>query len=59
MILLTTAVDADRTGKRYGDRVDPDEQVESVATPTMTGDSALAAAVRWLTLSSGCSKSVR
>lgn len=56
MILLTTAVDADRTGKRYGDKVDPDERVEPDTTPTMTGDSALAAAVRWLTQSSGCAK---
>lgn len=59
MILLTTAVDADRTGKRYGDKVDPDEPVEPVATPTITGDSALAAAVRWLTQSSGCAKGLR
>jgi carboxyl-terminal processing protease len=56
MIFLTTAVDADRTGKRYGDKVDPDERVEPVATPTMTDDPALAAAVRWLTQSSGCAK---
>jgi hypothetical protein len=54
MILLTTAVDADRTGKRYGDKVDPDERVEPDATPTMTGDPALTAAVRWLKQSSGC-----
>lgn len=56
MILLTTAVDADRTGKRYGDKIDPDERVDPVAAPTTTGDPALAAAVRWLTQSSGCLK---
>jgi C-terminal processing protease CtpA/Prc len=54
MILLTTAVDADRTGKRYGDKVDPDERVEAATTPTPTSDPALAAAVQWLRQSSGC-----
>lgn len=54
MILLTTAVDADRTGRRYGEKVDPDERVESAPNSTSTGDPTLAAAVQWLTQSTGC-----
>jgi C-terminal processing protease CtpA/Prc len=52
MIFLTTSVDADRTGQRYGDKVVPDERVEAAST----GDTALAAALQWLTQSSGCGK---
>ena len=46
MILLTTAVEADRTGRKYGDKIDPDERVE--AGTTAAGDAALAAATQWL-----------
>ena len=56
MILLTTAVGADRTGKRYGAKIEPDEVVVGL-TPAWPGDdSTLAAAVRWLKQSSGCGK---
>jgi C-terminal processing protease CtpA/Prc len=51
MILLTTAIEVDRTGKRYGDKVDPDEQHEAAGTG---GDPAMAAATAWLKTSSGC-----
>ncbi len=59
-ILLTTAIEADRTGKRYGEKVDPDELV-AAPTPTPgatpanpTEDATIAAATGWLTRS--CSK---
>jgi len=52
MIFLTVSVQADRTGRRYGDRVDPDEPVEVGADPEL----ALAAATRWLREASGCTK---
>ena len=57
-ILLTTAIEADRTGKRYGEKVDPDEIVPSPtpgATPANPVDDAtIAAATSWLKRS--CSK---
>jgi len=53
MILLTTAVDADRTGRRYGDKIDPDELVDAAAG---TDDTALSVATQWVRQSSGCSK---
>jgi C-terminal processing protease CtpA/Prc len=46
MILLTTAVEADRTGRKYGDKIDPDVRVE--AGTTAAGDAVLAAATQWL-----------
>jgi len=52
MIFLTTAVDADRTGRRYGDKIVPDEPVDAAGT----GDATMAAALKWLTQSSGCAK---
>lgn len=55
MILLTTAVDADRTGRRYGDKVAPDELVDGAAP----NDTALATALQWLRQSSGCAKGVQ
>jgi C-terminal processing protease CtpA/Prc len=56
MILLTTAVDADRTGRRYGDKVEPDETV-AANPPSGVGDEpTIAAAIRWLTQASGCAK---
>jgi hypothetical protein len=48
MILLTTAVDADRTGRKYGDKVDPDERIEADASAPSESDSTVAAAVKWL-----------
>jgi C-terminal processing protease CtpA/Prc len=53
-IMLTTAVDVDRTGRRYGDKVEPDEMIPAEAT-SPGNDAAIAAAIRWLTQSSGCS----
>ncbi|HJZ76591.1 MAG TPA: S41 family peptidase [Vicinamibacterales bacterium] len=52
MILLTTAVDADRTGRRYGDKIAPDEPVDAAGTD----DTTLSAALQWLKQSSGCGK---
>jgi C-terminal processing protease CtpA/Prc len=59
-ILLTTAIEADRTGKRYGEKVDPDEIV-AAPTPTPgatpanpTEDATITAATAWLLKS--CSK---
>lgn len=55
MILLTTAIDADRTGRRYGDKIEPDERIENSGTDT-AGDVTLLAATKWLKESSRCSK---
>jgi carboxyl-terminal processing protease len=49
MILLTVAIELDRTGRKYGGRVDPDETI----APSKD-DAALAAATRWITAASGC-----
>jgi carboxyl-terminal processing protease len=56
MILLTRAVDADRAGRRYGDKIDPDERVDTAAS---TGDTTLSVALQWLRQSSGCGKGLR
>jgi len=50
MLMLTTAIDVDRAGHRYGEKVDPDENVSQVANR----DLVLEAATRWLVNSSGC-----
>ena len=55
MILLTTAIDADRTGQRYGDKVDPNVRVDATTGPD---DTTLAIAVEWLRQSAGCDKGV-
>jgi len=55
MIMLTTAVDADRTGQRYGDKVTPDVIVDAAAG---TDDTTLSAAIQWLRQSSACDKGV-
>ncbi len=56
-ILLTIAVDVDRTGRRYGDKVDPDELVEPGPAPgTNADDPTVGAAIKWLKQSSGCGK---
>jgi carboxyl-terminal processing protease len=52
-IFLTTGIDVDRTGRRYGEKVDPDEQVPASAGAA-GGDAAVAAAMRWLLQSSEC-----
>jgi peptidase S41-like protein len=53
MILLTTAIEVDRTGRRYGAKVDPDE-VQEAAGPN--GDPAMSAASAWLKSASACGK---
>jgi C-terminal processing protease CtpA/Prc len=57
MILLTTVIEADRTGKQYGEKVDPDETVPGEPlTGTARGqanDAAMAAATAWLKQSCG------
>ncbi|MEO8619560.1 MAG: S41 family peptidase [bacterium] len=47
MILLTTAVEADRTGKRYGEKIAPDEVVPAAASG-VAGDPQVERAVAWL-----------
>jgi C-terminal processing protease CtpA/Prc len=60
MIGLTTAVDVDRTGRRYGETVDPDEAVGAPAAATSASapvvsldDPTVAAAAGWLRKSCG------
>jgi C-terminal processing protease CtpA/Prc len=47
MIMLTVAVEADRTGKRYGKEITPDEVVEAPTTGAAS-DPQLDRAVAWL-----------
>jgi C-terminal processing protease CtpA/Prc len=53
MILLTTAIEVDRTGRRYGDKIDPDERQESAGKDN---DAAMSAATEWLKKTPGCAK---
>jgi hypothetical protein len=53
---LTTAIEADRTGRRYGDKIEPDQLVEN---DPAKGDGAIEAATRWLQLSSPCRTEVK
>jgi C-terminal processing protease CtpA/Prc len=56
MILLTTAIEADRTGKQYGEKVDPDEIIPAPAgaPPSISmDDPTMAAAMSWLKRSCG------
>jgi C-terminal processing protease CtpA/Prc len=57
MIFLTTAIEADRTGKQYGEKVDPDEIVPAPpgnAPPSSAiDDQTMAAAIAWLKRSCG------
>ena len=54
-LALAVAVMADRTGRIYGGRIEPDELVAtSDPRTTPETDSVLAAASAWLTRSSGC-----
>ena len=47
MILLTTAVEADRTGRRYGEKLTPDEVIPAGATGA-TDDPQADRAIEWL-----------
>ena len=47
MIVLTTAVEADRTGKRYGEKLVPDEVIPAAASGA-TDDPQMDRAVAWL-----------
>jgi carboxyl-terminal processing protease len=51
MILLTVSVEADRTGKRYGDKILPDELIEAAQG---TPDPQIAGAIRWLRAQPTC-----
>ena len=53
MILLTTAIEVDRTGRRYGGKVEPDELQDAAGA---AGDPAMSAATAWLKSVSGCGK---
>ncbi len=53
MILLTTAIEVDRTGRRYGGKIDPDERQESASKDN---DAAMTAATEWLKKAPGCAK---
>jgi len=52
MIFLTVSVEADRTGRRYGEKIEPDEMIP--ATTPGTEDAQLARAVAWLKAQPGC-----
>jgi hypothetical protein len=56
MLVLTTAIEADRTGRRYGHKVDPDEVVPGVNGAARVDDETVAAAVRWLKGATACGK---
>jgi C-terminal processing protease CtpA/Prc len=58
MLLLTESVGADRTGKTYGEKIDPDESVTGSATRAVADDAAAEAAIRWLKTSSACGSGV-
>lgn len=53
-LFLTTALDADRTGHRYGGKIVPDELVNDSSANFAPRDAALSAAVGWLARSSAC-----
>ena len=55
MIVLTTSVAVDRTGRRYGDKINPDERIEAGGSTAAVIDATLDAAIKWLT-PSGCRK---
>jgi C-terminal processing protease CtpA/Prc len=54
MLLLTVSVQADRTGRRYGEKVEPDEPIDGGASADP--EAAPTAATRWLRAASGCTK---
>ena len=53
-ILLTTSTMADRSGKRYGASVEPDELIAAGVEPKDGRDPTLSAAIRWLKQSPPC-----
>jgi hypothetical protein len=56
MIVLTTAVFADRTGQTYGDRIYPDEVVDDVRKFTFLMEEAIPQpAIDWLMSQPSCS----
>lgn len=56
MLLLTTAVFADRTGKAYSDRITPDVAVGDPEGATSEASVTLREAVSWLRAQPGCSR---
>jgi hypothetical protein len=58
-LFLTTAIDVDRTGQRYGEKVDPDEHIDARAVTSAAGDPAMTAATAWLKTSSMCDRPPR
>lgn len=54
MILLTVSVEADRAGRRYGQRVEPDEAIP--AASTANSDPQIERAVQWLKSLSSCAR---
>ena len=52
MMLVMTAVDVDRNGKKFGEKVEPDQMIP--ATTGNADDAAIAAAVRWLASQPTC-----
>jgi C-terminal processing protease CtpA/Prc len=48
MILLTTAVEADRNGKRYGEKIEPDEVIPLAAAGGAADDPPMKRAIEWL-----------
>lgn len=56
MLVLTTAIDVDRNGRRYGEKVDPDENVGPLNARAAGPDRdlALEAATTWLVNSAAC-----
>jgi C-terminal processing protease CtpA/Prc len=53
MILLTTAVEADRTGKTYGEQIAPDEVIPAAAAAG-SADAQIERAVAWLKAQPKC-----
>jgi carboxyl-terminal processing protease len=54
MVVLTTAIEADRTGREYGGKVDPDELVPGPNNAAADADSTVMAASKWLRAQSSC-----
>jgi C-terminal processing protease CtpA/Prc len=55
-LILTVTVMADRTGRTYGGRIEPDEPVGGSRSSSGAEDLALAAAVQWLNSLSECAE---
>jgi C-terminal processing protease CtpA/Prc len=47
LMFLTTAVEADRTGRKYGEKIEPDEKIDATLS-TATEDAQIARALAWL-----------